>query len=154
MDYVRCAGSGGEPPGDGICKEPTPEAECQIRATPDKQAFGDQALGFRAPAVIELGGVQSLSQAYPQHNPLESPGFTVQLHASGGRRAPVANAGRPGQRALEIPPPSPVQMRVRAGAGAVPVKPAPVAKVVAARLAPVRDLVPRQAGRAEELVGQ
>jgi len=71
--------SGGEPSGDGICKEPTPEAERQIRAIPGQKAFGDHALGFRAPAVVKLSGVEALCQAYPQHNPLKSPGFTVEF---------------------------------------------------------------------------
>src|SRR3954451_4247580 len=107
-----------------------------------------------AASLVELGGVQSLRQAYPEHNPLEPPGFSVQVLAPGRRGDPVANTGRPGERAFEIPPPCAVHVRVRSGARAPPVEPAPIAEVVAARLAPVGDLVPGQAGLREQVVGQ
>ena len=114
--HLRClVHSGVKAPCDGVCKEPTPAAERQIRTARFEQSLGTHPLRLCAGVVVELGRVESLSQAYPEHNPLEPAGFSVQALAARRGRLAGAHARRPGERALEVPPARAGHVRVRAG---------------------------------------
>ena len=112
----------------------------------------------RAAALVEHAPVEALPDPHLEQHPLHVPGLGVE-HLARVRRADTCREPVAVRRGvLDVPPPHAADVGVGARPDAPPVRPGPVAEVVAAacaprRARPVGDLVPLEAGGGEEVVG-